>query len=96
MQVLADRVLILPIAAERQTASGIIFADTVTSTESDTATGLIVTVGGGRTTDAGLVIPAQVTVGQRVLYNRHAGHELDVAGIAHVMVRESDILAVLV
>lgn len=94
MNILADRVLLLPDAAERQTASGIVIADTVTSTASSTHWGTVVALGGGHVTDAGLVLPMEVKTGDRVLYNVHAGHELDVLDVPHVMVRENDILAI--
>jgi len=95
MQVLADRVLLLPDATEWQTASGIVFADTVTSTASDYLRATVVGIGHGHVTDAGTLLPLKVKVGQRVLYNRHAGHELNVLDVEHVIVRESDIVGVL-
>lgn len=96
MEMLADRILILPDPTEQKTRSGIIIADTVTSTEQQYITGRVVAVGGGRSTECGFIVPCEVKPGDRVLYNRHAAHELDVADIAHHQVRNDDCVAVFV
>ena len=83
---LADRVLIKPAAAEEKTVSGIIIPDTA---KEKPLKGEIVAVGNG-TKDEEMV----VKVGDNVLYGKYAGTELEVDGEKYLIMRQSDVLAV--
>ncbi|OQD42483.1 co-chaperone GroES [Croceivirga radicis] len=83
---LADRVLIEPMAAETKTASGIIIPDTA---KEKPQKGKVVAVGPG-TKDEDIT----VKVGDTVLYGKYAGTDLKLDGVDYLIMRESDILAI--
>ena len=89
---LADRVIVRAAAAEEKTKSGIIIPDTAKEKPSR---GEIVAVGEGKTADSGSLIKPQVKVGDHVLYGKYAGTEITVDGEDLLMMRESDVFAVL-
>lgn len=84
---LADRVLIEPMAAETKTASGIYIPDTAKEKPQQ---GKIVAVGPGTKDDK-----VTVKVGDKVLYGKYAGTELKLEGNDYLMMRESDVLAII-
>lgn len=83
---LADRVVVLPAAAETQTASGIIIPDTAKEKPQQ---GTIVAIGNGKIDE-----PMTVKVGDHVLYGKYSGTELKWEGKDYLIMRESDILAI--
>jgi len=83
---LADRVLVEPAAAETKTTSGIIIPDTA---KEKPQKGTIVAVGKGTKDN-----PITVSVGDSVLYGKYAGTELQHEGIDYLIMKESDILAI--
>ncbi len=83
---LADRVLITPAPAEEKTIGGIIIPD---SAKEKPLKGIVTAVGNG-TKDEEMI----VKVGDTVLYGKYAGTELDVDGVKYLMMRQSDILAI--
>tara|TARA_Y100000991_G_scaffold170450_1_gene132191 strand:+ start:355 stop:630 length:276 start_codon:yes stop_codon:yes gene_type:complete len=83
---LADRVLIEPMAAETKTASGIIIPD---NAKEKPQKGKVVAVGNG-TKDEKMT----VSVGNVVLYGKYAGTDLKYEGRDYLIMRESDILAI--
>lgn len=83
---LADRVLVEPAEAEEKTASGIIIPDTA---KEKPQKGHVVAVGGGKKDE-----PMTVKVGDNVLYGKYAGTEITVDGKEYLIMRESDIFAV--
>lgn len=84
---LADRVLIEPAEAETKTASGIIIPDTA---KEKPMKGKVIAVGAGKKDE-----PITVKVGDTVLYGKYAGTELQVEGKEYLIMRESDIYAVI-
>ena len=84
---LADRVLILPAPAEEKTIGGIIIPDTA---KEKPLKGEVIAVGNG-TKDEEMVLK----VGDTVLYGKYAGTELEVEGTKYLIMRQSDVLAVL-
>ena len=84
---LADRVLVKPAAAEEKTASGIISPD---SAKEKPLRGEILAIGNG-TKDEEMV----VKVGDTVLYGKYAGTELELDGEKYLIMRQSDILAII-
>ena len=83
---LADRVLVEPAAAEERTAAGIIIPDTA---KEKPQKGKVVAVGTGKKDE-----PMTVKVGDEVLYGKYAGTELTVDGDTYLIMRESDIVAI--
>jgi chaperonin GroES len=83
---LADRVIIEPAAAEEKTASGIIIPDTA---KEKPQKGSVVAVGNGKKDE-----PITVKVGDSVLYGKYAGTEITIDGNEYLIMRESDIFAI--
>ena len=83
---LADRILVEPAAAEEKTASGIIIPD---SAKEKPQKGQVVAVGNGKKDE-----PITVKVGETVLYGKYAGTEITVEGKDYLIMRESDIFAI--
>ena len=86
IQPLADRVLIEPAAAETKTSSGIIIPDTA---KEKPQKGTVVAVGPGTKEN-----PVTVKVGNKVLYGKYAGTELQLEGVDYLMMKDNDILAI--
>jgi len=84
---LADRVLVEPAEAEVKTAGGIYIPDTA---KEKPQRGTVVAVGPGKKDD-----PTTVKAGDTVLYGKYSGTELQVEGTEYLMMRESDILAII-
>ncbi|EMS35099.1 Heat shock protein 60 family co-chaperone GroES [Mariniradius saccharolyticus AK6] len=84
---LADRVLVEPAAAEEKTASGLFIPDTA---KEKPQKGTVIAVGSGKKDE-----PLTVKVGDTVLYGKYAGTELSVDGHDYLIMRESDIFAIL-
>jgi chaperonin GroES len=89
---LADRVIVAPAAAEEKTKSGIIIPDTA---KEKPQRGEVVAVGEGKVSEQGALMKPQVQVGDQVLYGKYAGTEIAVDGNDYLIMRESDILAIL-
>lgn len=87
IQPLADRVLIEPTAAEETTMHGIIIPD---SAKEKPLKGKVLAVGNG-TKDEEMVLKE----GDNVLYGKYAGTEVEVDGTKYLMMRQSDVLAVI-
>lgn len=87
MKPLADRVLIEPAEAEETTASGIIIPDTA---KEKPQRGSVVAVGQGKKDE-----PLTVKVGDQILYGKYSGTEITVEGKDYLIMRESDIFAIL-
>ena len=83
---LADRVLVEPAAAEQKTSGGIIIPDTA---KEKPQKGVVVAVGNGKKDE-----PMTVKVGDNVLYGKYAGTEITVEGIEYLIMKESDIYAI--
>ena len=88
---LHDRVLIKVLDSEEKTSGGIIIPDTAKEKPQQ---GEIVAAGPGRTTDDGKLVDLPVKVGQSVIYSKYAGTEYSEGGVDYLIVRESDILAI--
>jgi chaperonin GroES len=84
---LADRVLVQPAPAEETTASGIIIPDTA---KEKPQRGKVIAVGGGKKDE-----PMTVNVGDTVLYGKYSGTEISIEGSDYLIMRESDIFAIL-
>ncbi len=88
---LYDRVLIRPLEVKEAIKGGIIIPDTAKERPQE---GEIVAVGDGKLTEDGKIVDLKVKKGDVVLYSKYAGTEVELEGIQHLIMRESDILAV--
>jgi chaperonin GroES len=84
---LADRVLIEPSPAETKTASGIIIPDTA---QEKPQKGKVIAVGNGTKEN-----PITVKVGDKILYGKYSGTELKYESVDYLIMKESDILAII-
>ncbi len=89
---LADRVVVKPLEAEEKTKGGLYVPDTAKERPQQ---GEIVAVGPGRITDEGKKIPIDVKVGDKILYGKYSGTEVNYDGIEYLIMRESDIFAII-
>lgn len=89
---LADRLVVEPIEQEEVTAAGIILPETAKEKPQQ---GKVIAAGPGRTDDEGDRIAMEVKVGDRVLYAKYSGTEVKLDGKKVLILRESDILAII-
>ncbi|MDX8367914.1 MULTISPECIES: co-chaperone GroES [Bacillaceae] len=89
---LGDRVVIQIEETEEKTASGIVLPDTAKEKPQE---GKVVAVGSGRVLDSGERVALEVAVGDSIIFSKYAGTEVKSDGKEYLIVRESDILAVL-
>jgi chaperonin GroES len=88
---LGDRVVVDPIEKEERTASGIILPETAKEKPQE---GTIVAVGPGRRDEDGKLVPMDVKLGDVVLYAKYAGTEIKLEDKKVLILKESDILAI--
>jgi chaperonin GroES len=89
---LADRVIVKAAQAEEKTKGGLYIPDTG---KEKPQYGEVVAVGPGKVSDAGQVVTMQVKAGDKVLYGKYSGTEVQVEGEDYLIMRESDIFAIL-
>jgi chaperonin GroES len=89
---LADRIIIRPLEAEAKTAGGIIIPD---NAKEKPQKGEVVAVGPGKIADNGQKVVISLKAGDKVLYGKYSGTEVTIEGEEYLIVRESDVLAVL-
>lgn len=88
---LSDRVVVKPSEAEEKKQGGIIIPDTAKEKPQE---GEVVAVGPGKISDTGEKISMEVKKGDRVLYGKYSGTEVTVDNEDYLIMRESDILAI--
>ena len=88
---LADRVVVKPAEAEEKTKGGIILPDTA---KEKPVEGTIVAAGPGKISDNGEAIKMTVKVGDKVLYGKYSGTEITIEGEEYLIMRESDVFAI--
>jgi chaperonin GroES len=89
---LSDRVVVKPAEPDEKVQGGIIIPDTA---KEKPQKGKIIATGPGKTSDTGKIIAMEVKVGDTVLYGKYSGTEVTIDGEDYLIVRESDILAVI-
>ncbi len=89
---LADRVVVRPLEAEEKTKGGLYVPDTAKERPQQ---GEVVAIGPGRVSDDGKMIPMEVKVGDKILYGKYSGTEVTYDGIEYLIMRESDIFAII-
>ena len=88
---LADRVVVKPAEAEEKTKGGIILPDTA---KEKPVEGTVVAAGPGIVADKGQLVNMTVKVGDKVLYGKYSGTEVTIDGAEYLIMRESDIFAI--
>lgn len=91
LEPLGDRVVVEPIEEEEMTASGIVLPDTA---KEKPQRGKIIAAGPGRLDDEGKRLPMSVAVDEVVLYAKYAGTEIKLEGKKLLILKESDVLAI--
>lgn len=88
---LHDRVIVKRVEEEAKTKGGIIIPDTA---KEKPVEGVIMAVGDGKVTDDGKKIALEVKAGDKVLFGKYAGTEIQIDGEEHLIMREDDIIAI--
>jgi len=92
IQPLHDRVIVKRVEEEETTKGGIIIPDTAKEKPME---GIVVAVGSGKTEEeGGKKIPLEVKEGDRVLFSKYAGTEVNIDGEEHLIMKEEDIIAI--
>ena len=89
---LHDRVIVKRLDNERKTASGIVIPDSAAEKPDQ---GEVLAVGPGKKTEDGKILPPDVKVGDKVLFGKYAGQSVKVDGDEVLVIREEEILAVI-
>ncbi|MBL4953467.1 co-chaperone GroES [Neobacillus sp. OS1-32] len=89
---LGDRIIIQQVETEEKTASGIVLPD---SAKEKPQEGKVVAVGTGRVLDNGERVALEVSEGDRIIFSKYAGTEVKYEGTEYLILRESDILAII-
>ena len=89
---LQDRVIVKRIEEEETTKGGIIIPDTAKEKPIE---GKVVAVGGGKLLDNGKKQPLEVKKGDKVLFGKYAGTDIQIEGEEHLIMREDDIIAII-
>ncbi|MFC1574573.1 co-chaperone GroES [Gemmatimonadota bacterium] len=92
IQPLADRVVVEALEETEQMRGGLYIPDTAKEKPQQ---GIIIAVGPGKLSEEGARIEPDVKVGQKVLYGKYSGTDVSVDGVEYLILRESDILAVI-
>ena len=89
---LQDRILVKRVDEEATTAGGIIIPDTAKEKPQE---GKVIATGNGKVGDDGNVVPLEVKKGDRVLFSKYAGTEVNIESAEHLIIREEDVLGIL-
>ncbi|AXI00263.1 co-chaperone GroES [Sporosarcina sp. PTS2304] len=89
---LGDRIVIELIEAEEKTASGIVLPD---SAKEKPQEGKVVAAGTGRVLENGQRVELEVSEGDRIIFSKYAGTEVKYEGTEYLILRESDVLAII-
>ncbi len=88
---LADRIMVKVLEAKEVTKGGIVLPDTAKEKPQEAE---VVSVGKGKVSDEGKVIAPEVKAGDKVLFGKYTGTEVNVDGNEYLILREEDILAI--
>ena len=92
VQPLADRVVVEPLEETEEMRGGLYIPDTAKEKPQQ---GTVIAVGPGRVSDEGERIPVELEGGQRILYGKYSGTEVTIDGQDLLIIKESDVLAVI-
>ena len=88
---LHDRIIVKRLDEEKKTASGIVIPDTAAEKPDQ---GEVISVGTGRRSDNGVLIPLDVHAGDRVLFGKYSGQTVRVKGDEYLVMKEEDIMGI--
>ena len=88
---LSDRVVVEPAAAEEKSSGGIILPDTA---QEKPQQGTVVATGPGKVSDTGTLVEMSVKDGDKILYGKYSGTEVKVEGKKLLILKETDVLAI--
>jgi len=89
---LQDRILVKRLEGEEKTKGGIIIPDTAKEKPQE---GKVIAVGKGKVDDDGKNHPLDVKKGDKILFSKYAGTEVQIEGDEHIIIREDDVLGVI-
>ena len=89
---LHDRIIVQRIDEGEQKVGGIIIPDSAKEKPQEAK---VVAVGSGRVTDEGKLVALEVKKGDRVLFGKYSGSEVQIDGEEHLIIREEDVLAII-
>jgi chaperonin GroES len=89
---LRDRIIVKRLEEEEKTKGGIIIPDTA---KEKPVEGKVIAVGDGRINEDGVKIPIEVKKGDRILFAKYGGTEVNIDGEEHLMMKEDDVLAII-
>ncbi len=90
---LHDRVIVKRTEENEKTKGGIIIPD---SAKESPAEGKVISVGPGKRDETGKLVPVDVKAGDRIIFSKYGGNEIKVEGEEYIIMREEDILGVIV
>lgn len=88
---LGDRLLVKPKPSEETTKSGIVLPD---SAQEKPQEGSVISTGPGGKDDSGKIVAMEVKKGDVILYSKYSGTEVKIKGEEHLIIKESDVLAI--
>jgi chaperonin GroES len=88
---LQDRIIVRRVDEEETTKGGIIIPD---SAKEKPQEGKVIAVGKGKANEEGKIQPLDVKKGDKVLFSKYAGTEINIEGVEHLIIREDDVLGV--
>lgn len=88
---LGDRIVAKAVDPQEKTKSGLVVPDTAKEKPQE---GKVISVGTGRRLEDGTVQPLQVRSGDRILYGKYSGTEVELGGEEYLILREDDVLAI--
>ncbi len=89
---LHDRILVKRLEEEEKTKGGIIIPDTAKEKPQE---GKVIAVGNGKIGEDGNVTPLDVKKGDKILFSKYAGTEVNFDGEEHIIIREDDVLGII-
>lgn len=87
---LQDKVLIKPDSTETTTPSGLIIKPD--NAQEKATTGTVIAVGNGKVTESGKLLPMDVKAGDRVMYGKYTGTEIEIEGVKHLIMSAEDLM----
>src|SRR3989338_3809923 len=88
---LGDKILVEVLEAEEKTKGGIFLPDTAKEEKTE---GKVIAVGGGKVLDSGKVQALEVKKGDKVIFGKYSGDDIQIDGKKHKIIKESEVLAV--
>ncbi len=89
---LFDRIVVQRLAEESVTAGGIFLPEAAQEKRNE---GKVISVGAGKVLDDGSLVPLELKGGERILFGKYAGSEVELGGESYLVMREDEVLAVI-